>query len=138
MKYEYKKTCFTVGLFFKTKTMKKIIYLILFAGFFSACNQSLNEDKVEEFIVTHFAEKIGGEDAIDKLKEDAGDSILMYSLSNGWIGRPEWVSDHSKIKAEWFYEDSIIAEVKNIEVFGNVASVYGLSLIHISEPTRPY
>jgi len=105
--------------------MKKIIYLILFAGFFSACNQSLNEDKVEEFIVTHFAEKIGGEDAIDKLKEDAGDSILMYSLSNGWIGRPEWVSDHSKIKAEWFYEDSIIAEVKNIEVFGNVASVYG-------------
>ena len=49
----------------------------------------------------------------------------MYSFSNGWIGRPEWVSDHSKIKAEWFYEDSIIAEVKNIEVFGNVASVYG-------------
>ena len=105
--------------------MKKIIYIVLFAGFFSACNQSLNEDKVEEFIVTHFAEKIGGEDAIDKLKEDAGDSILMYSLSNGWIGRPEWVSDHSKIKAEWFYEDSIIAEVKNIEVFGNIASVYG-------------
>ncbi len=88
-------------------------------------NNKLNEDKVEEFIVTHFAEKIGGEDAIDKLKEDVGDSILMYSLSNGWIGRPEWVSDHSKIKAEWFYEDSIIAEVKNIEVFGDVASVYG-------------
>tara|TARA_B110000003_G_scaffold86234_1_gene88326 strand:- start:89 stop:547 length:459 start_codon:yes stop_codon:yes gene_type:complete len=93
--------------------------------FFLVCNQSLNEDKLEKFIVTHFAEKIGREDAIDKLKEDAGDSILMYSLSNGWIGRPEWVSDNSKIKTEWFYEDSIIAEVKNIEVFGNVASVYG-------------
>ena len=88
-------------------------------------NNKLNEDKVEEFIVTHFAEKIGGEVAIDKLKEDVGDSIFMYNLSNGWIGRPEWVSDHRKIKAEWFYEDSIIAEVKNIEVFGNIASVYG-------------
>ena len=62
--------------------MKKIIYIVLFTGIFSACNQSLNEDKVEEFIVTHFAEKVGGEDAIDKLKEDVGDSILMYSLSN--------------------------------------------------------
>ena len=49
---------------------------------------------------------------------------MMYNLSNGWIGRHEWVNDHSKIKTEWFYEDSIIAEVENIEVFGNVASVY--------------
>ena len=112
--------------------MKKIIYLVLFVGFFSACNQSLNEDKVEEFIVTHFAEKIGGEDAIDKLKEDAGDSILMYSLSNGWIGRPEWVNDHSKIKSEWFYEDSVVTEIKDIEVFGNIASVYGSVSWYIS------
>ena len=50
----------------------------------------------------------------------------MCSLSNGWIGRPEGVSDHSKIKVEWFYEDSVITEVKNIDVFGNVASVAGL------------
>jgi len=50
----------------------------------------------------------------------------MYSLSNGWISRPECVSDYSKIKVEWFYEDSVITEVKNIDVFGNVASVAGL------------
>ena len=105
--------------------MKKIIYILLAASFFSSCSNNLDEQKVSEFIITHFAEKIGGEDAIDKLKEDAGDSIIMYNLSNGWIGRPEWVNDNSKIKAEWFYEDSLIAEVKNIEVFGNVASVYG-------------
>ena len=105
--------------------MKKIIYILLAASFFSSCNNGLDEQKVSEFITTHFAEKVGGEEAIDKLKEDAGDSIIMYNLSNGWIGRPEWVNDNSKIKAEWFYEDSLIAEVKNIEVFGNVASVYG-------------
>ena len=105
--------------------MKKIIYILLAASFFSSCSNNLDEQKVSEFIITHFAEKIGGEDAIDKLKEDAGDSIIMYNLSNGWIGRPEWVNDNSKIKAEWFYEDSLIAEVKNIEFFGNVASVYG-------------
>ncbi|MGY8931546.1 MAG: tetratricopeptide repeat protein [Flavobacteriales bacterium] len=57
---------------------------------------------------------------------------MMYNLSNGWIGRPEWVNDYSKIKAEWFYEDSIIAEVENIAVFGNVASVYGNVSAYIS------
>ena len=50
---------------------------------------------------------------------------MLYNLSNGWIGRPEWVNDDSKIKAEWFYEDSATVELKSIEVFGNVASVYG-------------
>ena len=57
---------------------------------------------------------------------------MMYNLSNGWIGRPEWVNDRSKIKAKWFYEDSIIAEVKNIEVFGNIASVYGNVSAYVS------
>ena len=112
--------------------MKNIIYILIVGAIFSSCNNGLDKDKVEDFIVTHYAEKIGGEDAIDKLKEDAADSIMMYNLSNGWIGRPEWVNDHSKIKAEWFYEDSIIAEVENIEVFGNVASVYGNVSAYIS------
>ena len=112
--------------------MKNIIYILIVGTIFSSCNTDLDKDKVEDFIVTHYAEKIGGEDAIDKLKEDAADSIMMYNLSNGWIGRPEWVNDYSKIKAEWFYEDSIIAEVENIEVFGNVASVYGNVSAYIS------
>ena len=112
--------------------MKNIIYILIVSAIFSSCNTALDKDKVEDFIVTHYAEKIGGEDAIDKLKEDAADSIMMYNLSNGWIGRPEWVNDYSKIKAEWFYEDSIIAEVENIEVFGNVASVYGNVSAYIS------
>ena len=112
--------------------MKNIIYILIVGAIFSSCNTALDKDKVEDFIVTHYAEKIGGEDAIDKLKEDAADSIMMYNLSNGWIGRPEWVNDYSKIKAEWFYEDSIIAEVENIEVFGNVASVYGNVSAYIS------
>ena len=112
--------------------MKNIIYVLILVVIFSSCNSGLEKEKIEEFIVTHYAEKIGGEEAIDKLKEDAGDSLLMYNLSNGWLGRPEWVNDYSKIKAEWFYEDSLIAEVKNIEVFGNVASVYGNVSAYIS------
>ena len=112
--------------------MKNIIYVLILVAIFTSCNPGLDKEKLEEFIVTHYAEKIGGEEAIDKLKEDAGDSLLMYNLSNGWVGRPEWVNDHSKIKAEWFYEDSLIAEVENIEVFGNVASVYGNVSAYIS------
>ena len=56
----------------------------------------------------------------------------MYSLSNWWIDKPEWVSDHSKIKVKWFYEDSVIIEVKNIDVFENVASVAGLRTSQLS------
>ena len=112
--------------------MKNIIYVLILVAIFTSCNAGLDKEKVEKFIITHYAEKIGGEKAIDKLKEDAGDSLLMYNLSSGWVGRPEWVNDHSKIKAEWFYEDSLIAEVENIEVFGNVASVYGNVSAYIS------
>ena len=111
-----------------TKTitgMKKTIYLLFFAVIFSACNSSLDKNKVEDFVLTHFSDQIDGEDAILSFKENIGDSIMLYNLSNGWVGRPDWVNDHSKIKAEWFYEDSMVAEVRDIEVFGNVASVYG-------------
>tara|TARA_B100000768_G_C11239957_1_gene359031 strand:+ start:162 stop:1310 length:1149 start_codon:yes stop_codon:yes gene_type:complete len=114
------------------KKMKNIIYVLITILILSSCKTELEKDKVEEFIVTHFAEKIGGEEAVDKIKGDAGDSIMMYNLSNGWIGRPEWVNDYSKINAEWFYEDSIIAEVDNVEVFGDVASVYGSVNAYIS------
>jgi len=112
--------------------MKNTIYIIIISAIFSSCSSGLDKEKVEEFIVTHYAEKIGGEDAIDKFKDDVGDSITMYNLSNGWTGKPEWVNDNSKIKAEWFYEDSIIAEVKNIEIFGNVASIYGNVSAYVS------
>ena len=54
--------------------MKKIIYILLAASFFSSCSNNLDEQKVSEFIITHFAEKIGGEDAIDKLKD-----CLLYT-----------------------------------------------------------
>jgi len=121
-----------VGLLgYKSKTtktitgMKKTIYLLFFAVIFSACNSSLDKNKVEDFVLTHFSDQIDGEDAILSFKENIGDSIMLYNLSNGWVGRPDWVNDHSKIKAEWFYEDSMVAEVRDIEVFGNVASVYG-------------
>ena len=46
--------------------MKKICYILLAAIFFSSCNNGLDEQKVNEFITTHFAEKVGGEEAINK------------------------------------------------------------------------
>ena len=106
--------------------MKKIIYILFFAAFFSACNSSLDEDKVETFVVNHFTSaNESPEKGVMAMANNIGDSVMLYNLSNGWIGRPEWVNDDSKIKAEWFYEDSATVELKSIEVFGNVASVYG-------------
>ena len=31
------------------------------------------------------------------MSNNIGDSVMLYNLSNGWIGRPEWVNDNSKI-----------------------------------------
>jgi len=106
--------------------MKRIIYFLFIAAFFSACNSSLDENKVETFVVDHFTSaNESPEKGVMAMANNIGDSVMLYNLSNGWIGRPEWVNDNSKIKTEWFYEDSANVEVSNIEVFGNVASVYG-------------
>ena len=59
------------------------------------------------------------------MDENISDSIILFNLSNGWVGRPDWVNDVSKIKSEWFYEDSIKTEITDIEIIGNIASVYG-------------
>ena len=106
--------------------MRKFIY-ILFASFlFSACNTGLDKNKVKEFVVEHFTSgNESAENGVMAMSNNIGDSVMLYNLSNGWIGRPEWVNDNNKIKAEWFYEDSANVEVTDIEVFGNVASVYG-------------
>ena len=106
--------------------MKRIVYFLFIAAFFSACNSSLDENKVETFVVDHFTSaNESPEKGVMAMSNNIGDSVMLYNLSNGWIGRPEWVNDNSKIKTEWFYEDSANVEVSNIEVFGNVASVYG-------------
>ena len=106
--------------------MKRIIYFLFITAFLSACNSGLDENKIEEFVINHFTSaNESPEKGIMAMSNNIGDSVMLYNLSNGWIGRPEWVNDNSKIKSEWFYEDSANVEVSNIEVFGNVASVYG-------------
>ena len=105
--------------------MKKILCAILLATIFTSCNSSLDKKQIEEFIITHYAEKINGDEAVENFKNDVGDSLKFYNLSNGYVGRPEWVTDKSQIKGDWFYEDSVIAKVNDIDVYGNVASVFG-------------
>ena len=107
------------------KKMKKILYPILLATIFTSCNSSLDKKQIEEFIITHYAEKINGDEAVENFKNDVGDSLKFYNLSNGYVGRPEWVTDKSQIKGDWFYEDSVIAKVNDIDIYGNVASVFG-------------
>ena len=106
--------------------MKKTIYFLFTAFLFSACSSGLDKSKVEEFVINHFTSgNESPENGVMAMSNNIGDSVMLYNLSNGWVGRPEWVNDNSKIKLEWFYEDSANVEVSDIEVFGNVASVYG-------------
>jgi len=112
--------------------MKKILYLSLLTTIMVGCNNELKENEIEKFVINHFNEQTNAEKAILAFKENIGDSVILYNLSNGWVGRPDWVNDHSKIKSEWFYEDSVVTEIKDIEVFGNIASVYGSVSWYIS------
>ena len=45
--------------------MKKILYAILLATIFTSCNSSLDKKQIEEFIITHYAEKINGDEAVE-------------------------------------------------------------------------
>ena len=106
--------------------MKKIFSIICISVLLLGCSKNnLDKSQVKEFVISHFNEQVGGEEAIANFIGNISDSITLYNLSNGWSGRPKWVNDHSRVKAEWFYEDSVVAEVKNIETYNNIASVFG-------------
>ena len=104
--------------------MKKII-LILIGTFLVGCSNKLDKNNIEKFVIEHFEVQTDSVGAVKAMDENISDSIILFNLSNGWVGRPDWVNDVTKIKSEWFYEDSIITEVTDVEIIGNIASVYG-------------
>ena len=111
--------------------MKKIFYFSVLLFFASACT-TISEKEAEEFIVSHFAEKVGGELAIEPFISDFDESLGLHNLATGWSGTPKWVNDKSLVTADWFYEDSVVTKIKSIELFGSVASVYGNAKSYIS------
>ena len=106
------------------KKMKKIV-LITIGIFLVGCSNRLDKNNIEKFVIEHFEVQTDSVGAVKAMDENISDSIILFNLSNGWVGRPDWVNDLSKIKSEWFYEDSIKTEITDIEIIGNIASVYG-------------
>ena len=104
--------------------MKKLI-LIIIGTCLVGCSNKLDKNNIEKFVVEHFEVQTDSVEAFKAMNENISDSIILFNLSNGWVGRPDWVNDVTKIKSEWFYEDSIITEVTDVEIIGNIASVYG-------------
>ena len=104
--------------------MKKIV-LIAIGIFLVGCSNRLDKNNVEKFVIEHFEVQTDSVGAVKAMDENISDSIILFNLSNGWVGRPDWVNDVSKIKSEWFYEDSIKTEITDVEIIGNIASVYG-------------
>jgi tetratricopeptide (TPR) repeat protein len=105
--------------------MKKIVYLTLLSVFIASCNSNLDNKKVENFVVEHFKNQTIESEAISTFDVNISDSVILFNLSNGWVGRPNWVNDKSKIKTDWFYEDSVATEISDVEIYGEIASVYG-------------
>ena len=69
---------------------------------------------------------------MENFKNDVSDSLKFYNLSNGYVGRPNWITDKSQIKGEWFY-DSVIAKVNDIEIYGNVAMFLAIEALMFQE-----
>jgi tetratricopeptide (TPR) repeat protein len=112
--------------------MKNTIYLVLTTILFIGCNNDLDKKEVENFIITHNSEKIGGESAIDNFVEDISDSLKIFNFSNGSVVTPEWAYNKNKVKGEWFYEDSLITDVKDIEILGEYASAFATTSGYIN------
>ena len=106
------------------KKMKKII-LIIIGTFLVGCSNKLDKNNIEKFVIEHFEVQTDSVGAVKAMDENISDSIVLFNLSNGWVGRPDWVNDVTKIKSEWFYEDSVITEITDVEIIGSIASVYG-------------
>ena len=104
--------------------MKKLILIVIGICLVS-CSKKLDKNNIEKFVIQHFEVQTDSVGGFKAMSENISDSIMLFNLSNGWVGRPDWVNDLTKIKPEWFYEDSIITEVTDVEIIGNIASVYG-------------
>ena len=61
--------------------MKKLCLLLISIALVQCAAPSLNEKEVEEFITSHYTEKVGYEEAVDVFKADIGqDFTMMHTL----------------------------------------------------------
>ena len=101
--------------------MKKVGLLLISLALVQCAAPSLNEKEVEDFVVSHYTEKVGYEEAVEGFKADIGkDFTMMHTL---WgESRPFPIEN---VKGEWFYEDSVTVEVFDIYINGGTAVVMG-------------
>jgi tetratricopeptide (TPR) repeat protein len=89
---------------------------------------SLNEKEIQDFVTTHFAEKVGLDAAVEPFLEDLSDDLRVM---NGMWGETSDY-DHDAVKGEWFYEDSVTSEVYDINIEGGSATVMGSTSDYIA------
>lgn len=81
----------------------------------------LNPDDVSRFAQDFHAGLTGFDDAIPVWK----DGLLSTSTYfNAGMEAPQTV-DVEDVDGSWFWEDSLVTDVKSVEVYGDAASVYG-------------
>lgn len=81
----------------------------------------LNPDDVSQFAQDFHAGLTGFDDAIPVWK----DGLLSTSTYfNAGMEAPQQV-DVDDVDGSWFWEDSLVTDVKSVEVYGDAASVYG-------------
>jgi tetratricopeptide (TPR) repeat protein len=89
---------------------------------------TLNEEEIQDFITTHFAEKVGLDAAMEPFLEDLSDDLRVMNAMWGEVSD----YDHDAVKGEWFYEDSVTSEVYDINIEGNAATVMGSTSDYIA------
>ena len=89
---------------------------------------SLNEEEIRDFVTTHFAEKVGLDDAVEPFLEDLSDDTRVMNAM--WGTASDY--DKSTVKGEWFYEDSVTSEIYDINIEGSSATVMGSTSDYIA------
>ena len=89
---------------------------------------SLNEEEIRDFVTTHFAEKVGLDDAVEPFLEDLSDDTRVMNA----LGGAARDYDKSTVKGEWFYEDSVTSEIYDINIEGSSATVMGSTSDYIA------
>ncbi len=105
--------------------MKQFLFFCLAACALIACTSpqgtALTESEVSAFAIEFHAGLTGFDDAIPVWQDGL---LPSSSYFNAGMSEPATVN-LDDVDGSWFWEDSLVTDVKSVEIYGDAASVYG-------------
>ena len=105
--------------------MRHFLSFCLAACVLVACTSpqspALTENEVSDFAIDFHAGLVGFDEAIPVWQDGL---LSSSSYFNAGMSEPATVN-LDDVDGSWFWEDSLVTDVKSVEIYGDAASVYG-------------